>query len=485
MIVMKFGGSSVAGAERIVNMTEIVKSRIKLKPVLVLSAMGNTTDYLLESADAALKKGFVSIEKIEELHLKTIADLSLGEAIQKEVKDLFWELGSLLTGISLTKELTGRTKDCLVSFGERISVRIAAAYFRGKKINARALDAWDAGFISDSAFGQAELRKESYIRIASFLRSLLAEGTLPVITGFIAKDENGNITTLGRGGSDLSATVIAAALKADEVQIWKDVDGILGADPRLVEDAKPVELVSYEEAAELAYFGAQVLHPRSMQPCINTGIPVLVKNSFNPESPGTRIVPGPVKDTPLCRAITSKKNITLVDIVSTRMLGQSGFLARLFAEFAKNSISVDMIATSEVSVSLTLDAEKDLTAVCRELSEYASVEVKTGKAIITIIGDVRRSSEILHEAFGVCKKLGIQVQMVSQGASKVNISFIVNDKEADTLVKELHRFFFSGADAKHGSGKKPEAKAKKSVDEASPRHGPEGGTTASGEGKQS
>ena len=443
MIVMKFGGSSVAGAERIINMAEIVKSQLAQKPILVLSAMEDTTDQLLEAADIALKKSFVSIEKIEELHLKTINDLALGAAVQKEIKNLFWELGSLLTGISLTKELTGRTKDCLVSFGERLSVRIAAAYFCSKKINARALDAWDAGFLSDSSFGQAELRKESYIRLSSTLRTLIAEGVLPVVTGFIAKDENGNITTLGRGGSDLSATVIAAACKANEVQVWKDVDGILSADPRLVKDARPVEIVSYDEAAELAYFGAQVLHPRAMQPCMQTGIPVLVKNSFNPAAPGTRIVPGPDKKSSLIRAITSKKNVTLVDIVSTRMLGQSGFLAKVFAEFAKHGISIDMIATSEVSISLTLDTESELNSVCRELSEYAEVEVKTGKAIVTVIGNVRRSSEILHEAFGICRKLGYQVQMVSQGASKVNISFIVNDSEADTIVKELHGFFFA------------------------------------------
>ena len=442
MIVMKFGGSSVANAERIVNMAEIVRSQTKNKPVLVLSAMGDTTDLLLESAGNALKKGNVSIETIEELHLKTINDLALGNALQKEIKNLFWELGSLLTGISLTRELTGRTKDYLVSFGERISVRIAAAYFRSKKINAKALDAWDAGFVTDSAFGQAELRKESYVRIASAMRILTAEGVLPVVTGFIAKDGNGNITTMGRGGSDLSATVIAAACNAKEVQVWKDVDGILSADPRLVKDARPVELISYDEASELAYFGAQVLHPRAMQPCIQTGIPVLVKNSFNPASPGTRIEPGSIKGAALVRAITSKKNVTLVDIVSTRMLGQSGFLARVFAEFAKAGISIDMIATSEVSVSLTLDADKDLSAVCRELSEYAGVEVKTGKAIVTVIGDVRRSSEILHEAFGICRKLHYQVQMISQGASKVNISFIVNDNEADSIVKELHGFFF-------------------------------------------
>jgi aspartate kinase len=454
---MKFGGSSVVRAEQIRNMGDIVRAALNRKPALVLSAMGDTTDYLLESAEAALKRGFVSIEKIEDLHLGVISELDLGAALQREIKTLFWELGSLLTGISLTRELTGRTRDCLVSFGERLSVRIAAAYLRSQGIKALAIDAWDAGFLSDSAFGQAELKPESPVRISASLLTIIAEGTLPVITGFIAKDGNGNITTLGRGGSDLSATVIAAACKAEEVQIWKDVDGILTADPRLVAHARPVERVTYDEAAELAYFGAQVLHPRAMQPCIKTGTPVLVKNSYNPAAPGTRIEALPGANEAKIRAVTSKKNITLVDIVSTRMLGQSGFLARVFADFARNGISIDMIATSEVSVSLTLDAGSDLGPIRRELSEYAGVEVKTEKAIVTIIGDVRRSSEILHDAFGICRDLGIQVQMVSQGASKVNISFIVNDAEADRVVVELHRFFFGeeGKPGPGGTGKMP------------------------------
>ncbi|MDR1930833.1 MAG: aspartate kinase [Treponema sp.] len=442
MIVMKFGGSSVAGAGRIRSVGEIIVSQIKRRPILVLSAMGDTTDHILEAADTAIKKGFVSIEKIEEVHLKTIAELGLGKALQKEMKNLFWELGSLLTGISLTRELTGRTRDYLVSFGERMSVRITAAYLRSIKLEARAIDAWDAGFVSDSSFGSAELRGESSVRISSFLYSVIAEGILPVITGFIAKDENGNITTLGRGGSDLSATVIAAACKAEEVQIWKDVDGILTADPKLVGDARPVERVTYDEAAELAYFGAQVLHPRAMQPCMKTGIPVLVKNSYNPQAPGTRIEAGSDKNTPLIRALTSKTNVILVDIASTRMLGQPGFLAEVFREFASKGVSIDMVATSEVSVSLTLDADQELGPVKKELAGYAGIEIKTGRAIVTIIGDVRRSSEILRQAFGVCEEAGVQVQMIAQGASKVNISFIVNDGEAPELVKRLHRSFF-------------------------------------------
>jgi aspartate kinase len=442
MVVMKFGGSSLADAGRIRHMAGIVKGEIGRQPVLVLSAMGDTTDHILEAGDRALSKGLVSIDKIEELHLNTIEGLKLKAGVRNEIKPLLEELRNLLMGISLIKELTGRTRDYLVSFGERLSVRIAAAYFNSIRIKARALDAWDAGFRSDSNFSSAELDHESWELIPGMLKPLTAGGIIPVVTGFIAKDGEGNITTLGRGGSDLSATIIAAACGAEEVQVWKDVDGILTADPRMVKKAKPVETVTYDEAAELAYFGAQVLHPRAMLPCMKTKIPVLVKNSFNLDAPGTRIVPSLEKKAGPVRAITSRKNVILVDIVSTRMLGQYGFLEGVFSAFARYHFSVDMVATSEVSVSLTLDAARSLEPLKKDLARIASVDIRTGKAIVTIVGDVRRSSEILARAFRTCEILGVPVQMVSQGASKVNISFIVNDTEAAEVVRALHEDFF-------------------------------------------
>ncbi|MCL1931718.1 MAG: aspartate kinase, partial [Treponema sp.] len=306
----------------------------------------------------------------------------------------------------------------------------------------QAYDAWDVGFISDSNFTSAELVKESWELIPQKINPLVKSGILPIVTGFIAKDHAGNITTLGRGGSDLSATMIAAACKAQEAQVWKDVDGILTADPRIVKKARPVESVTYDEAAELAYFGAQVLHPRAMQPCIKTGTPVLVKNSYNIAAPGTRIVAAHEKKGAPVRAITFRRSVTLVDIVSTRMIGQHGFLAEVFAAFARHHTSIDMVATSEVSVSVTLDAAHDLSALKKELTSIANVDIKTGKAIVTIVGDVRRSSEILARAFKICQLIGVTVQMVSQGASKVNISFIVNDGEAVEVIKALHLDFF-------------------------------------------
>ena len=432
----------MANAERFRQMAEIVKSQLEKRPVLVLSAMGDTTDHLLEAADNALKKGIVKLDKIVDLHIKTIDDLNLGSGVKAQIQPLFDELNTLLMGISLIKELTGRTKDYLVSFGERFSVRIGAVYFNSIGIKAMAVDAWDGGFISDSNFTQAELIPEAWNLIPSRLLAAAEEGILQIVTGFIAKDEKGNITTLGRGGSDLTATMIGASCGASEIQVWKDVDGILTADPRLVETARVVETVTYEAASELAYYGAQVLHPRAMQPCLKSGTPVLVKNSYNPSAPGTKIVKNlPGKESPL-QAITSRKNVTLVDIVSSRMLGQHGFLAGVFSSFAKYGISVDMVATSEVSVSITLDASYDLEDIKNELSQIASVDIKTGKAIVTIIGDVKRSSEILSRTFKICRDLGVQVQMISQGASKVNISFIVNDKEAPDIVKALHKDFF-------------------------------------------
>ena len=446
MIVMKFGGSSLANADRICHVAEIIKTHLDRKPVVVLSAMGDTTDHLLEAGSKALQNGEVSVEKIEKVHFDAIRKLKLPAQTKKEIIELLDNIKRLLSGISLIKEMTPKTKDFLVSFGERLSVRIAAAYLNSLGIKAAACDAFDYGFISDSNFTSAELASSSWALIPKKLEPLLKDGILPIFTGFIAKDPQGNISTLGRGGSDLTATMIAAACKAQEAQVWKDVDGILTADPRIVEKALPVDTVTYAEATELAYFGAQVLHPRAMQPCIKTGTPVLVKNSYNASAPGTRIVPTMDKKSATVRAITCRRNVTLIDIVSTRMLGQYGFLAEVFSCFARHRISVDMMATSEVSVSLTIDASYDLSDVKKELARIANVDIKAGKGIVTIVGNVKRSSEILARAFRICQLLGVTVQMVSQGASKVNISFIVNDAEAVEVVKALHMEFFDARD---------------------------------------
>ncbi|MCR5605697.1 MAG: aspartate kinase, partial [Treponema sp.] len=269
------------------------------------------------------------------------------------------------------------------------------------------------------------------------------DNAIPIVTGFIAKDKNGIITTLGRGGSDLTATMIGAALNVDEVQTWKDVDGIMTTDPRVCPDAKMVPEATYEEAQELAMFGAQVLHPRSMVPCRKTGTKVRVKNSYNIKCPGTIIVENhTTENVAPVLAITSVKHVTLIDIVSTRMLGACGFLAHIFNQFLKWNISIDVIATSEVSVSLTVNTKVDLNGIMSDLKNVADVELKANKSIVTIICDVSKSSCILATGFAALAKENINVEMISQGASKVNISMIVDDKDADRVVKILHAAYF-------------------------------------------
>lgn len=440
MIVMKFGGSSVADADRIRHVASIIKAYKDEKPVVVLSAMGDTTDHLLEAADIAVN-GDVDISGVEKLHRETAEKLGIKiEAID----ELLEELTQLLTGISMLKELTKRTRDYLVSFGERMSVRMMAAYLNKEGLAAKFYDAWDAGITSDSNFMSAELLEDVWQDIPEKLNDYKygVSKEIPIVTGFIAKDVKGNITTLGRGGSDLTATMIGSAMQADEIQTWKDVDGILTADPRVVKNAHTVSEVTYEEAAELAYFGAQVLHPRSMQPCIKSGVPVRVKNSYNIESDGSIIVENHTGDIPKVTAITSVKHVTLIDINSTRMLGSAGFMAHVFNNFLKWGISVDVIATSEVSVSLTVNGKTDLTGLLKDLDNVADVEVQKDKSIVTIICDADHSSSILASGFGALAEKGINVQMISQGASKVNISVIVDDEEVNETVNTLHEAFF-------------------------------------------
>ncbi len=448
MIVMKFGGSSVANAERIRHVAGIIKTFAAKRPVVVLSAMGDTTDDLLDAADAALK-GVITLDAIEKLHKTTAQELGVPVA---DIDALLGDLRTLLTGISMLREVTPRSRDYLVSFGERLSVRLMSGYLNSIGVRAEFRDAWDVGFLSDSNYMSADLLPETWENIRAALGPYAAgkpgDGLpMPIVTGFIAKDKHGFITTLGRGGSDLTATILGSALTAEEVQTWKDVDGILTTDPRIVKEARTVPVATYDEVAELAYFGAQVLHPRSMQPCLQTGTPVRVKNSYNIDAPGSIIVTSHEKTPDPVRAITTKKNVTLVDIVSTRMLGQYGFLARVFEAFAAHSISVDVVATSEVSVSLTVDSKKaDLAGLRHDLEKVASVDIRKEKAIVTIICDVRRSSEILAATFDVLARENINVQMISQGASKVNISMICDSNQSEHVVQVLHdRYFGKGS----------------------------------------
>lgn len=439
MIVMKFGGSSLKDAERIKHVCDLVELQIQDKPLLVFSAMGSTTDNLLQAGRDALT-GVVAVDTLRTYHLNIADDLQVQVP---EIEGLLQELSDLLKGIALIKELSLKTQDYLVSFGERLSVRIMSAYLNKRGIKAKFFDGWEAGIITNSDYSEADILPESYNNIQNrFADVQKSYDYTPVITGFIARDSHNSITTFGRGGSDLTASTIGAALEVREIQVWKDVDGILTTDPKIVSSAKPIPSISFEEASELAYFGAKVLHPLSIQPAMARSIPVRVKNSYNPQHPGTIIIGTQVAAENCVRAITCKRRVTVVDLISTRMLGQHGFLATVFKIFDRAGISVDMVATSEISVSVTLNARRDLSEIRGDLDEIAEVTVSHDKAIVSLIGDVKRSSEILDSVFSTLLKNGVNVQMISQGASKVNIGFIVEDSEAEKCINQLHSCFF-------------------------------------------
>ncbi|KAK6160471.1 hypothetical protein DH2020_003852 [Rehmannia glutinosa] len=406
--VMKFGGSSVASAERMREVAHLILSFPEEKPIIVLSAMGKTTNNLLRAGEKAVSCGFRNVSEIEELtlikelHLRTVKELGIDDSV---ISGQLEELELLLNGIARLKELTLRTQDKLVSFGECMSTRIFAAYLNSVGTKARQYDAFDIGFVTTDDFTNAEILEATYPAIAIKLYGdWTQDHAIPIVTGFLGKGcKSGEITTLGRGGSDLTATTIGKALGLQEIQVWKDVDGVLTCDPSIHPGAKPVPYLTFEEATELAYFGAQVLHPQSMRPAMDGNIPVRVKNSYNPKAPGTFITGNRDMTKALLTSIVLKQNVTMLDIVSTRMLGQFGFLAKVFAIFEDLGISVDVVATSEM---------------------YGSD----------------------WQAFSVFRRLNVNVQMISQGASKVNMSLIVNDSEAEQCVKALHYSFFESSE---------------------------------------
>ncbi|RLN34206.1 aspartokinase 2, chloroplastic-like [Panicum miliaceum] len=457
-VVMKFGGSSVASAERMREVADLVLSFPEERPVVVLSAMGKTTNKLLVAGEKAVGCGAANVSEldelsfIKELHLGTADQLGLDRSI---VVGLLDELEQLLKGIAMMKELTLRTRDYLVSFGECMSTRIFAALLNKIGVKARQYDAFEIGFITTDDFTNADILEATYPAVAKRLHGdWINDPAIPIVTGFLGKGwRSGAITTLGRGGSDLTATTIGKALGLREIQVWKDVDGVLTCDPNIHPKAKPVPYLTFDEAAELAYFGAQVLHPQSMRPAREGDIPVRVKNSYNRRAPGTLITKARDMSESILTSIVLKSNITMLDIVSTRMLGQYGFLAKVFSIFEDLGISVDCVATSEVSISLTLDPSKlwscelvqqknELDDVIEELEKIAVVHLLQNRSIISLIGNVQRSSLILEKAFNVLRRNGVNVQMISQGASKVNISLVVHDSEAKQCVQALHSAFF-------------------------------------------
>jgi aspartate kinase len=455
LVVMKFGGTSVEDPAAIERTAAIVQSRVAQgkNPVVVVSAMARVTDQLLRAATCATlgdRTGALAISsRLRSRHRDTAAALVKNPedaaALITLIDNKFDSLDEVLRGLAAILELTPRISDLIVSYGERISSLIVAAAFRERGMDAAHVDAREV-IITDSEFQRAA-PMDALIeqRAHELLVPLLKKGKVPVMGGFIASNEAGMTTTLGRGGSDFTGALVGGAVNADAIEIWTDVDGIMTADPRVCPDALRVKIISFEEAAELAYFGAKVLHPATILPAVKKNIPVLVLNSRNAANEGTRIISiAPHCNSPF-KSIAVKKKLSIIDVVASRMLMTHGYLRQIFEVFDKYKCAVDMVSTSEVSVSLTVDSNASLPEISAELGKLADVKYEGKKALVCLVGeDIRGRNGMAAQVFTAVKH--INVRMISQGASEINMSFMIDEDDADEAIRSLHAAFFQNPD---------------------------------------
>ena len=446
---MKFGGTSVEDARAFERVARIVNSRAGLQPpVVVVSAMSRFTDALLGSvrraAEGETGQAAAMLEEHFERHSGVARSLLSGEEAARFASTLERarrELREMLGDVGSRRGPLAQLQDAIASYGESLSAALLAAVLEARDLRGRYVDARRV-IVTDDNHGCANpLLEETIRRARGVLEPLVALGEVPVLGGFIASDMKGETTTLGRGGSDYSAALIAAALNAREIEIWTDVAGVLTADPRVVRAARTIPSLSYEEAAELAYFGAKVLHPKTIQPAVERAIPVRVCSSLLPDDAGTliffdkRMAPRTIK------AIAHKTGITTVQVTSARMLGAYGFLRALFEVFDRHRTVVDVIATSEVSVSLSLDDTRALPSIIDELSELGSVEIAGERAIVSVVGEGLRSTPgVAARVFSTISD--INVSLISLGASSINLTFVVDEAHACEAVRRLHRAYF-------------------------------------------
>jgi len=455
IVVMKFGGTSVEDATAIGRTAAIVAGRVAIgkSPVVVVSAMAKVTDQLLRAAAASAggdRSGALAISsRLRSRHRDTACELVKNDAERKTlicwIDEKFDALDEVLRGLAAIRELTPRISDLIVSHGERISSRIVTAAFRERDIDAAHADAREF-IITDSEFQKAvPLHEHIEKKTPEKLLPHLRDGKVPVMGGFIASNEAGLTTTLGRGGSDYTGALVGGALDAETIEIWTDVDGIMTADPRVCPDALRVKVISFEEAAELAYFGAKVLHPATILPAVKKNIPVQVLNSRNAACEGTRIISLAPRGKSPFKSIAVKKKVSIIDIVASRMLMSHGYLSQMFAIFDKHKCPIDMVSTSEVSVSVTVDSNSSLPEIAADLSRLADVKYEGKKALVCMVGDdIRGQNGIAAQVFNAIRH--INVRMISQGASEINMSFMIDEDDADEAVRSLHATFFQNPD---------------------------------------
>jgi aspartate kinase len=450
MIVMKFGGTSVESQEAVARITRIVQSYERRRPIVVVSAMGGTNNKLLKaSAEAEGGRRDQALGLVDEVrthhltHGLALAGAAAAE-LDRYIRAHFEWLDDLVKGIAVVGELSPRSMDAIASVGERLSSLIVSFAFRSAGISTQYVDARRV-ILTDDRFTRAQpLLEQTFALLEENVRPF-AETSVVVMGGFIGSTQNGQTTTLGRGGSDYTASIVGAGLGAEEIQIWTDVDGMLTADPRIVPGSHRVKSISFAEAAEMAYFGAKVLHPATVLPAVEKNIPVLILNSRRPDAAGTRITSQAVSCKNPVKSISCKHGITAVNIQSTRMLMAHGFLRRIFEIFDRYTTSVDMVSTSEVSVSLTIDNRENLQPICEELRHFADVNTEDGQAIVCLIGEnIRHTPGIAGRTFHVLTNKN--VRMISQGASELNLGFVIAEGDLKGAVAALHDEFFCDLD---------------------------------------
>ena len=449
---MKFGGTSVEDARAFERVGSLVRAERDSRPVVVVSAMSRFTDALLAAFERASGGGpepaADSLEEHLARHTEVARALLPGEEaalVGETVEEARGELGRALSEVSARARPLPVLQDLVVSYGERLSSTLLAAVLRARGLPARQADARRC-VITDGEHGRANpLREETDRHTRAQLEPLIREGVIPVLGGFIASSAaTGETTTLGRGGSDFTAGLVGAALRSREIQIWTDVSGVLTADPRVVPEARTIPRLSFAEAAELAYFGAKVLHPKTILPAVVRDVPVRICNSRDPRGPDT-VVYFDAEMTPrTVKAIAHKKGVSIVHITSARMLGAYGFLRAIFEVFDRHRTAVDIVTTSEVSVSLSLEDASALDRITEDLKHIAAVRVEGGRAIVCIVGEGLRSTPgIAGRVFSTIKD--INVLLISQGASAVNLTFVVEERHAEEAVRRLHAAFFECA----------------------------------------
>ena len=463
-LVMKFGGTAVDSSDKVRHVAKLVKSYHDKgdQIVCVTSAVRGMTDGLLEIAESVRRGDRSSIEdfvkKSREVHEDivqgAISDKELRREALEKVGATVGELEDVLGGIVLLGEVTPKSLDYLMSFGERLSTPVVSFALRDIGVDSEHLTGKEAGVVTDSNFGEARpLIDTTKLRVGHRLEPVLKRGAVPVITGFIGADQHGNTTTIGRGGSDYTATIVAASIGADEVWLWSDVDGLMTADPKLVKDARVLKEVSFAEAMEMALFGAKYMHPRALEPVIETKIPIRIRNTFNVRHPGTVITQNPSRDSQkIVKSVSAIRRTALIDVSGGGMVGAPGTAAKIFDALAKNRVNIMMISQSPSESSISMVVRKsdlDKATTTLELNLLGKVikhiDVSDDVAVIAVVGSGMRGIKgVAAKVFGAVAKRNVNVIMIAQGSSELNLAFVVNDRDCEKAVQALHDEFGLG-----------------------------------------